>query len=78
MTVVKYGVKLPFTFEAFLETPEPRGHYEPYTMTDEEVRERKKVKQAIKFLERSEWAYFDRDGGYYVRPKKTKEWVSDG
>lgn len=65
--IVKRGVRIPFTWERFVEntTPGPPAKYRKVPLTEEQKAEKKAVRKALKLLERSEFAVYDRDGGYW-------------
>lgn len=75
MKIEKIGVKLPFTFEAVLESaPEtPKGRYRK--LTPEERAEWRAAKAALKILKNNPWVGWDHEDGYYIR--EPRRWMED-
>lgn len=74
--IVKYGYNLPVSLESLIVSGPRRGHAEPYTMTPEERKERKRAKKLLKELERNPWILWSYEGPELL-PKKTSVWVWD-
>lgn len=75
MKIEKIGVRLPFTFEAILQSPPeaPKGQYRK--LTPEERAEWEAAKAALKILKNSPWVEWDHDDGYCIR--EPRKWVAD-